>query len=80
MAEKQETTYWDCKDRYQNDPAFKQLVDLLMHHAMTHKYTPGELRDAAFMAALNYEALHVREVMVNRHEFEGLPNREPNSA
>lgn len=68
MAEKQETTYWDCKDRYRNDPAFRQLVDLLMHHAITYKYTPGELRDAAFMAMVNCEAMFARE-LIRRGQF-----------
>ena len=62
-----ETTYHDCKDRYLNDPFFRNLVDLLMAHIVQHKYTPGELRDAAFMAALNFESIHAREVFVRRH-------------
>ena len=57
-----ETTYYDAKDRYLNDPLFHNLVDLLMAHMIQHKYTPGELRDAAFIAALNFEAMHVREL------------------
>ena len=69
MAEKQETTYWDCKDRYRNDPVFRKFVDLLTHHAMTYKYTPGELRDAAFMAALNFESMHVRELYIRRDKL-----------
>ncbi len=54
----EETTYWDAHDRYRNDPIFRNLADLLMHHAVTYKYTPGELRDAAFIAAMNFESMH----------------------
>jgi hypothetical protein len=58
--EEAETTYHDCRHRYENDPLFHNLVDLLLAHAMQHKYTPGELRDAAFMAALRYEEITVQ--------------------
>lgn len=55
------TTYWDAKDRYNNDTNFRALADAIMHWAVEYKYTPGELRDAAFMAALNYEMMHIRQ-------------------
>ena len=59
-----ETTYYDCKDRYQHDPHFKALVDTITHWSIEYKYTPGELRDAAYMAALNFEMMHARTSIV----------------
>ncbi len=60
------TTYHDCRHRYENDPLFRNLVNLLLAHAMQHKYTPGELRDAAFMAALKFEELNIRHLYTVR--------------
>ncbi len=63
-----DTTYYDCRSRYENDPLFRNLVDLLLAHAMQHKYTPGELRDAAFMAAMRFEELHIRPMRILRDD------------
>lgn len=63
-----ETTYHDVKDRYRNDPLFYNLVQMLMANMIQHKYTPGELRDAAYMAALNVESMHAKEVFVRQGE------------
>ena len=48
------------KERYQNDPEFKVLVDTM--EAMIHRaeFTPSELRMAALLASINYEMLNVR--------------------
>ncbi len=72
MPEKQETTYHDCRSRYENDPFFRNLVDLLLAHAIQHKYTPGELRDAAFMAALRFEQISIRPVLFSRKEIAAM--------
>ena len=48
------------KERYQNDPDFKYLVDTM--EAMIHRaeFSPSELRMAALLASINYEMLNVR--------------------
>ena len=46
----------DVIDRFQNDPAFKSLVDLLTAWLLAHPdFTPTELREAAMMAASDVE-------------------------
>lgn len=46
--------------RYQRDPAFKQLVDMIQHMLHAAQFTPSELREAVMLAAINYEMLRVR--------------------
>jgi len=45
--------------------AIRLIVDLLMHHMIEHKYTVGELRDAAYMAAVQFELTHYRQVVLH---------------
>lgn len=47
--------YRDSAERYQRDPEFHALVDMLFNFAVTQGYTPGELRQAAFYASLRAE-------------------------
>lgn len=61
--EERETTYYDCRDRYNRDPNFRSLVDLMVTFSIENKFTPGELRDAAFMASLQFESLAVRDMV-----------------
>lgn len=43
------------RDRYQTDPAFKALVDMMVGHIQTCQYTPSEMREAAILASIIYE-------------------------
>jgi hypothetical protein len=47
--------YRDTDDRYRRDPDFHQAVKLLENLAREQGYTPGELKQIAFKAALNLE-------------------------
>ena len=47
--------YNDTDLRMLNDPAFHAVVDYLMHVAREHGFTPGELKQMAFRAALELE-------------------------
>lgn len=58
-----ETTYWDVRDRYMRDAEFHAVVDMMMAFMTTHKYTASEMRDAAFMAAVQFESIHCRQVI-----------------
>jgi len=53
------------RERYHSDPAFKQLVDLMLHHIITEKFTPSEMRDAAMCASMQYEMLHPRALFIS---------------
>ena len=57
MSTEQITTLRDCEDRYHHDIHFRSLVDLMMRWVTQYKYTPSELRDAAFIASLNVERM-----------------------
>lgn len=39
------------RDRYLNDPIFHRLVDFVRQGIRENKYTPGEVREAAVLAA-----------------------------
>lgn len=64
-------------ERFDNDPLFHSLVDVLTAFLMEHPdYTPTELREAAMVAACRVEALTLREY---RMDAMGnlYPKREP---
>ena len=54
--------YSDSEWRYQNDAEFHALVDCLAAFAEKQGYTPGELKQAAFMAAYLVEERNPRPV------------------
>jgi hypothetical protein len=51
-----ENVYRDTDERYGNDPAFRAAVTMLERAAEQHGFTPGELKQIAFMAALKMRA------------------------
>lgn len=44
------------EERYQYDPVFRTLVDVIENHLRQADYTPSELRQAVILAAIHYEA------------------------
>lgn len=58
------------KERYQNDPVFRQLVEVLRHYLEENacrQYTPTELREAVMLAASMYEFTHIRPIVMTPH-------------
>ena len=58
------------EDRYRCDPVFHATVDLLYNlleqqHREGNTITPTELREAALLAAVRFEARHVRPVLLH---------------
>jgi hypothetical protein len=47
--------YHDTEHRYCHDPSFRAAVKTLEAIGVEHGFTPGELKQVAFMAALNIE-------------------------
>jgi hypothetical protein len=43
------------RDRYERDPHFRALVDVLYHHIEAAHFTPTEIREAAILAQIRYE-------------------------
>ncbi len=54
-----ESIYRDTESRYLNDAAFHAAVKMLEAAAERHGFTPGELKQVAFKAALNLEMRRV---------------------
>jgi hypothetical protein len=57
---RREDTYRDTAERLRNDPHFHEAVTLLYHLAVSHHFTPGELKQIAFAAAVRCEEHAVR--------------------
>lgn len=57
--------YRDSEERYRNDPAFHAAVTTMERMATQHGFTPGELKQIAFKAALNIETERLPKVIVH---------------
>lgn len=58
------------RDRYHSDPAFKMLVDMMVHHIFQCQYTPSEMREAAMLASIIYEELNYRQMVFINDDIE----------
>ena len=47
-------------ERYDRDPAFHNLVDMLHSSILKHQFSPTEMREALMHATLRYELLNNR--------------------
>lgn len=63
--------YRDTEERFAKDPAFHAAVTLLERLAREHGFTPGELKQIAFAAALRVEMTTSRSMLVNGIPIEG---------
>jgi hypothetical protein len=50
--------YENAERKYQTDPAYRNLVDMMTHYAMKSGISVGELREAGCFA--EYKALYLR--------------------
>jgi hypothetical protein len=62
-----------ASDRYQKDPQFKTLVDLIRCELEQSHFTPTELREAVMLAACLYEYQHVRPVIFSENVLRTMP-------
>jgi hypothetical protein len=60
------------EERYNRDPQFHQLVNVLMGCIRRAEFTPTELREAVILAAIKYEQSIGPSEMMNR--MVGLPD------
>lgn len=47
-------------ERYQNDPTFHALVDMMTCELERGQFTPTEIREAAMLAQIRHEEIHPR--------------------
>lgn len=59
------------RDRYLTDGHFRTLVDALYCALEAAQFTPTEVREAAMLAQIKYEELHIRPMIVEA----GWPTR-----
>ena len=57
------------RDRYQNDPVFHRLVDMLRHALLDSNFTATEVREAAMLACEMHEYQHVRPLLIKKNEM-----------
>jgi hypothetical protein len=50
--------------RYERDPTFRQLVDVLLMHLHKYEFSPTELREACMLAAVQFEMTQSRPYRV----------------
>jgi hypothetical protein len=48
------------EDRYQQDPMFHTMVDMMFNMICEKKYTPTEMREAAMLASIMFEQHYAR--------------------
>ncbi len=60
-------------ERYQADPVFHALVDMLYHQLESQgckDWTPSDLREAALLAGIMYEVRHIRPIILSREPYQ----------
>jgi hypothetical protein len=57
-------TFETAENRYQRDPVFKGLVDVMYSHIDALRLTPTEMREAAMLACIKFEQRHPSPVML----------------
>lgn len=58
----------NIRERYHNDPVFHRLVDYMRCIIEDAQVTPTEVREAAMLAQIMYEEVHIRTHLILDHE------------
>ena len=53
-----------ARERYQNDAAYRSLVQMLEAFIQRCEFTPSELREACILASINYEMYTIRSLHI----------------
>ena len=60
------------REKYCNDVAYKQLVDMMVEQIIACKYSPSEMREAALLASIRYEQMTVRDTIYPKEVLKWL--------
>jgi hypothetical protein len=61
------------KEKYLNDSAFRNIVDILRTELERWYYTPSELREAVILACTMHESTHLRPLWAFIDEAKDIP-------
>ncbi len=64
QSDERRNVYADTEQRMRHDAEFRAVVEMLTGFALQHGYTPGELRQVAFAAAIRAEMQTNRSITV----------------
>lgn len=65
-------------ERYQTDPEFRALVDVLASQIYAARYTPTEIREAAILASTIVESHTIRPAIIPLRDFDQIgSNHQP---
>lgn len=56
------------RDKYQNDPYYRTLIDLMLEMIYKCQFTPSEMRKAAMLASIKYEEMNIRKLRIPHTE------------
>ncbi len=61
-------------EKYQNDPHYRQLVNIIEAQIHNAVFTPSEIREACIFACIRYEMSRPRSIVVPTHIQDALEN------
>lgn len=56
------------KEKYQNDPQYKQLVDIMVSEIEKCNFTPSEMREASVFASIVYMQQYLGTPFIYKHK------------
>ena len=62
------------REKYQNDNAYRLLVDTMVAQIIDAKFTPSEMREASLLASIMYAEMNVNPQCVMLEEMEQALN------
>lgn len=54
------------QERYERDPQFHALVNVMRQYIIQAQFTPTEIREAAMLAAIQHESYQIRHIHISK--------------